>query len=48
LPKDALELLGIAEGSDIFLDLERQKKQVVISPVEEPLVVAGVNEAFAQ
>jgi antitoxin MazE len=48
LPKDALELLGVSEGSDVSVDLDRQKKQLVISPVEEPLVVAGVNEAFAQ
>jgi antitoxin MazE len=48
LPKDALELLGISEGSDVSLDLDREKKQVVISPVEEPLAIAGVDEVFAQ
>jgi antitoxin MazE len=48
LPKDALELLGVSEGSEVSVDLDRQKKQVVISPVEEPLAVAGVDEAFAQ
>jgi antitoxin MazE len=48
LPKDALELLGISEGSDVSLDLDREKKQVVISLVEEPLAIAGVDEAFAQ
>jgi antitoxin MazE len=48
LPKDALELLGITEGSDVSLDLDRDKKQLVISPVEEPLAVAGIDESFAQ
>jgi antitoxin MazE len=49
LPKDALELLDIAEGSDVSIDLDREKKQVVISPVEEePLAIAGVDKAFAQ
>ena len=48
LPKDVLELLGISEGSDVSLDLNRDKKQLVISPVEEPLAIAGVDEAFAQ
>jgi len=48
LPKDALELLDISEGSDVSVDLDRDKKQLVISPVEEPLVVAGIDVSFAQ
>jgi putative addiction module antidote len=48
LPKDVLELLDITEGSDVSIDLDREKKQVVISPVEEPLAIAGVNVAFAR
>ena len=48
LPKDALDLLDLSEGSDVPLYLDRDKKQIVISPVEEPLAVAGVDEAFAQ
>jgi putative addiction module antidote len=48
LPKDALELLGISVGTDVSVDLDRENKQIVISPVEEPLAAAGVDEAFAQ
>jgi putative addiction module antidote len=48
LPKDALELLGIQEGSEVSVDLDRDKKQVVISPIEEPLAEVGVDETFAQ
>jgi len=48
LPKDALEMLGISEGSDVSVDLDREKRQIVISPVEEPLSAAGVDETFAQ
>jgi putative addiction module antidote len=48
LPKDALELLGIAEGSDVSVDLDREKRQIVISPAERPLAVAGVDEEFAR
>ncbi|HLE13541.1 MAG TPA: AbrB/MazE/SpoVT family DNA-binding domain-containing protein [Anaerolineales bacterium] len=47
LPKDALELLGISEGSEVSVDLDHEKRQVVISPVEELLTEAGINEAFA-
>ena len=48
LPRDALELLGIREGADVSLDLDRENRQIVITPVEEPLANAGVDEAFAQ
>ncbi|HLA88426.1 MAG TPA: AbrB/MazE/SpoVT family DNA-binding domain-containing protein [Anaerolineales bacterium] len=48
LPKEAIELLGISEGSDISIDLDREKRQIIISPVEEPLAVVGVDETFAQ
>jgi antitoxin component of MazEF toxin-antitoxin module len=48
LPKDALDLLDISEGSDVSVDLDRSKKQIVISPVEEPLAVAGIDESFAR
>jgi antitoxin MazE len=47
LPKDALELLGVSEGSDVSLDLNREKRQIVISPIEKPLAAAGVDEEFA-
>ena len=48
LSKDALELLGITEGSDVSVELDRENRQIIISPVDEPLAVAGVNEEFAQ
>jgi len=47
LPRDALDLLGISEGSDVSVDLDREKRQIVISPIEEPLAVAGVDGEFA-
>ena len=48
LPKDALELLGISEGSDVSVDLDRDNRQVIISPAQGPLAAAGVDEEFAQ
>ena len=30
------------------LDLNRDTKQIIISPVEESLAVAGIDESFAQ
>jgi antitoxin component of MazEF toxin-antitoxin module len=48
LPKDALEIMGISVGSDVSVDLDRDQKQIVISPVDEPLSLAGVEESFAR
>ena len=48
LPKDALELLGISEGYDVYIDLDQEKRQIIISPAQDPLATAGVDEAFAQ
>jgi antitoxin MazE len=48
LPKDALDLLGIREGSDVSVDIDRENRQVIISSAKAPLVVAGVDEDFAQ
>ena len=47
LPKDALEQLGVAEGTDVQVELDEQNRQIVIRPVELPL--AGIiDEAFAK
>jgi len=48
LPKEAIEYLGLREGADVSVDLDRDKRQIVISPVETPLALAGVDEAFAR
>ena len=48
LPKDALVLLGIRVGADVLVDLDRENRQIVITRVEEPLVMVGVDKAFAQ
>jgi antitoxin component of MazEF toxin-antitoxin module len=47
LPKDALELVGISEVSEVSVDLDRDKNRIVISSVEEPMAVAGVYKTFA-
>jgi bifunctional DNA-binding transcriptional regulator/antitoxin component of YhaV-PrlF toxin-antitoxin module len=48
LPREALELLGISKGSTVILELNREKHQVILSPIEKPLVTAGVDEKFAR
>jgi putative addiction module antidote len=48
LPKDALQLLGVAEGEEVSIDLDKEKHQVIITPAEKSISVAGLDEAFAQ
>lgn len=48
LPKDALDLLGITEGSDVSLDLDREKRRIVISSAEESLAEVGLDDEFSQ
>lgn len=48
LPREALEFLGIREGADVSVDLDRENKKILIELVEEPLAAAGVDEAFAR
>ncbi len=45
LPKDALDFLRLAEGSEVTVELDRERRQVVITPVETTL--PGVDETFA-
>ena len=48
LPKEILDGLGLADGENVSLEFDRQKKRIIITPVEKPLAVAGVDEKFAQ
>ncbi len=45
LPKEAIEVLGLAEGSEVILEVDSEHAQVVISAKGYPL--PGVDEAFA-
>jgi antitoxin component of MazEF toxin-antitoxin module len=47
LPREALDYLGIQEGTKVTVELDRERCQIVISPVDVPTAVAGVDEEFA-
>ena len=46
LPKELLEPLGVTEGTDVSVELDREHGQIVIRPSLP--IVAGVDEDFAQ
>ena len=47
LPREALEYLGIHEGTEVEVDLDRENRQVILRPIERPLAISGVDEKFA-
>ena len=47
LPKDIIEPLGVSEGADVSVELDREKGQVIIRPVEQP-VAGGIDADFAR
>lgn len=48
LPKQVLDDLGIKGGESINLELDRKQRRVIITPVEKPIAIAGVNEEFGR
>jgi antitoxin MazE len=48
LPKEVLDNLGLKDGECVNIELDRKQRRVIISPVEKPTAIAGVNEEFAR
>ena len=48
LPKDVTGPLGVRDGSEVSVELDRLHGQIIITPVENPGSAAGVNEDFAR
>lgn len=48
LPKEVLDALGINNGESVNLELDREQRRIIITPVEKPVEIAGVNEEFAR
>jgi antitoxin component of MazEF toxin-antitoxin module len=46
LPKDLLEPLGMTDGTEISVELDRNNHQILIRPTEIPFA-AGLGEEFA-
>ena len=48
LPKEVLDGLDIHDGESVNLEMDREQRRVIISPIEKPVAMAGVNEEFAR
>jgi antitoxin MazE len=47
LPKKILEPLGISDGSDVSIELDRSNRQILIRPTRLP-AAAGLDEEFVR
>ena len=47
LPKDVIEPLGVSEGTDVSVELDREKGQIVIRPVQSPMA-GDIDADFAR
>jgi putative addiction module antidote len=48
LPKEVLDDLEIKEGESVNIELDHKQHRVIITPIEKPIVIAGVDEEFAR
>jgi len=46
LPEDALDFLGLTEGAEVSVELDRERRRIVITPMDTALL--GVDETFAR
>jgi len=46
LPKESLELLDLEEGSEVSIELDRERKRIIIAPAATTL--PGVDAEFAR
>jgi antitoxin MazE len=47
LPKEVLDSLGLSDGKNISIELDREQRRLIITAVEKPVAIAGIDEAFA-
>ena len=47
LPKEILDPLGMSEGSDVSVELDREKRQIVIRAANKP-ILTEIDETFAR
>jgi putative addiction module antidote len=47
LPKEAIEYLQINEGSEVNIEVDRESRQIIITPAN-PSRIEGVDQEFAR
>ena len=47
LPREILESMHLSDGQSISLELDREQRRIILTPVEKPVAIAGITEDFA-
>ena len=48
LPKDVIDYLQVKEGTAVEVSLDRNNRQIVITPLEPSQAIAGIEPEFAR
>lgn len=48
LPREILEDLGIGSGHEVNIEMDKEQRQVILSPVEKLDAIAGIDDDFAR
>jgi putative addiction module antidote len=48
LPREVLDELGLKDGQNVNLTLDKEQMRLVITPVEKPFALSGVDEEFGR
>ena len=46
LPKDFIESLGVSEGADVSIELDRENKRIIIQPTRQS-IAGSISEDFS-
>ena len=47
IPKEVMDFLGVADGDIVAIDLDREARQIIITPAQAENAMADVDEEFA-
>ena len=47
IPKDILDQLGIAEGAEVSIELDRENKRIIIQPAKQS-IADSISEDFSR
>jgi len=48
LPQEILDNLGVTNGGRVSIEMDKQQKRAVITPLDKPLSPASVDKEFAR
>lgn len=47
IPREILGSLNLEDGQSLSVELDQEQQRIVLTPVDRPIAIAGVDEDFA-